>query len=238
MPYRHPIINEVYAVLRLEEGSLTAGHVFDLVPLLKDAGYRSIELGTKNEIQGQTDLTFDARVRCWNEDRTGLIQIATDYLAANHTVRDGEYLGWHGFRQVLDTALNAYQTVMGRPVPAISVEISTIDVLEADHEGFELGSFLNCGGNKIPAWYSDAATPVDLSFGRGMLQSDGFNTNFKISLRIREGRARVRIESRFSRLVRDHSLLDLVEVLHEDSTAHFEELITDLTRNEVMGGLA
>jgi hypothetical protein len=97
--------------------------------------------------------------------------------------------------------------------------------------------YVNCGGKIVPEWYKGSRETLDITLGRALVKEDTWNRQIIVRVRRREP---VSIEFR----VGLHNVVgsserwkDVLETLHDESNQVFESLITDTTRNEIMGGL-
>ncbi len=242
MAYKNPILKEIVATLHFAEGSLVASNFFSLVPKLQHQGFSRVEvLAPMRPIRAtnssdQQQLSPQIQVQCWTEDDSKLAQLSTDQLSVNHVVKD-EYLGWTKYRaEAFDIAMNAVNEP-GPPPQVESAELVTIDEINAPVDDFSLGKYLNCDGEKIPRWYHNMNAASDISMGIGFLNVDRFNNRYKITTRFRNEMAVIRIESAFTRAVEGgNNAVTVLDELHLTSNDHFEALITDHTRSDVMGG--
>jgi uncharacterized protein (TIGR04255 family) len=235
MPYKNPTITEIYAELHLEADVLTEGQFFDVVPQLKKAGFGDVEFARAGlDLDLKSGLPREVkRVRCWNADRTRLVQIGEDLLVVNVL---GSYPGWDEFKKLFGVARQALEQGLGE-VGVQSLNLLTIDQFEVPRAGFNISRFLNTGGPVMPGWYEGCSEPLDLTMGRGRLQVDGRNRQFRVKVEATRDIVKVRIQAHFhDRVEEGADLVELLERLHDESNDTFEDLITDHLRNEVMGG--
>jgi len=219
--------------------------LFAFVPKLGELGFRDLEMSGSPPLSGTlsetgvklvSDTSF--RVRCWTEDRRRLVQITPDRLIVNNVVTEGtDYPGWLSFRKDFELALATYEDHVGQLGVEV-LELGTIDEISQPAETFRLGSILNCGGQRIPGWYADCKIACDMSLGMGFLKVDRTNDHYKVRVRPASGdQMLTRIESHFVLALEAGADSRIhLDDLHAKSNRHFEELITDYTREEVMGG--
>lgn len=248
MAYQKPLLKEIVATLHLRERSLAPPDFFELVPRLLQRGFSKVEIpgmpvpvsvgpAAIERPAGQSMLEqLSPQIRCWTEDNSRLVQLSVDRISVNHVVKN-EYLGWQKYRQqAFDVVFEAFTQTKGTPAVQ-AVEMVAIDELQVPSDGFTLGRYLNCGGNKLPRWYHDKSASCDITMGLGFVNLDGFNYRYSIRTRHKDSQASVKIESAFVQSVpAGRTAIDVLEELHAMSNAHFEDLITDYTRTEVMGG--
>ena len=116
--------------------------------------------------------------------------------------------------------------------------LQTIDNFSVNREGFSLGQYLNCGGDKVPAWYQNSNESADITLGKGFLEEDMKNRQIKIGIRKQKDSFSVRIDSIFhNKLNTNRDLNEVLEELHAESNESFESMITDKVRNEIMKGI-
>lgn len=236
--YERPLITEIYSEVHFEPTAFAPPLFFDLVPHLKQIGFEDVQFGAIDVIQidgeqRSVEKSSAPRVRCWSADKQRLIQLAEDMIAVNLVA---PYPGWATYRDLFAGVRSAVVTALGL-LPVESLSLNTIDRLVAPRPNFRLGMYLNCGGPKIPESCSDVAHAFDLTMGVGLLHEDGFNRQVRISGRPSESTFVVFINAVFhDRFQRGSDLVAVLDNLHEESVQTFEAMITDLTRNEVMGG--
>ncbi len=244
MNYKKPILTEILIKLVFEKGSLRESEIFDIVPKAKASGLTLVEIGQGMEIgqpikndepkEGLKEGFIVPKIRCWNPEKTLLLQLMPDTIIANQV---GEYLGWDELKKFfhtnLDFAKDAIQNTNYK-----SVLLQTIDNFSVNREGFSLGQYLNCGGNKVPAWYQNSNESADITLGRGFLEEDMKNRQIRIGIRKQKESFSVRIDSIFhNKLNTKRDLNEVLEELHIESNESFESVITDKVRNEIMGGV-
>lgn len=238
MGYRKPTLTETLAEINLEPGLLTEARFFDVVPRLQALGFAEIEFasaGISFEPQpGRMGFPKEKqRVRCWRPGRTELAQVSEDLLVMNLT---GDYPGWDRFIRLFDEGVGALHAGLGE-APIRSVNLQTIDRFQVPRDGFAVSEYLNTSGEIIPQWYAECRESLDMTLGRGFLQLDGKNRQVVMGVRTVADPVTVQIQATFHDAVREgENLRELLERLHDESNETFELLITDRTRNEVMGG--
>jgi uncharacterized protein (TIGR04255 family) len=236
--YRNPTLIETYAELHLAPGSLNEAAYFKVVPKLTEAGFTEVELSTAG-------VSFEARpgrrvfpreqkrVRCWKPDRTELVQVGEDLLVVN---LPGAYPGWDPFVTLFGKGLRALEAGLGQ-VKIQSLNLMTVDQFKVPQIGFNLSQYVNVGGPMIPAWYDRTTQSLDISLGRGLLEHDGKNRQLAVAVRAAEDPVTIEFRAAFHDVLSPESDLGgALEVLHNESNDMFESIITDRTRNEVMGG--
>jgi hypothetical protein len=243
LAYRNPTLAETYAELHLEPGTLTEARFFDVVPKLKELGFTELELtpaGLSFDFKpGRTGVPMGVpretqRVRCWKPGRRELAQVGEDLFVVNLT---GAYPGWESFTRLFDEGLGALRAGLGE-VRVRSLNLLTSDRFQAAKEGFVVSEYLDVGGRIMPRWYADCRESLDLSIGRGWLEADGRNRQVQVSVRALADPVIVQFNAAFHDAVPvGGNLRDTLERLHRESVDTFESLITNRTRNEIMGGV-
>lgn len=242
MSYKKPTLTEIYTKLFLEKNKMRAEKLFDIVPKLKENGLDKIEiLSVPEEFRGEkkeemlVNVTgiFVPRVRCWNEDKSYLIQLTPDIIIANQV---GEYLGWDEYKQFLLRYIKLIEDALEEKRYR-SILLETIDNVGAPKKDFALGKYIHCGGNKIPAWFNDVKESADMTLGWGLIEQDNFNRQIHMKVRPKQNSVSISIRSLFHNAFEESKSFDQVlEELHEESNESFESIITDVTRNEIMEG--
>ncbi len=240
MAYRKPTLVETYAELHLVTGTLTEARFFDVVPKLKELGFTEVELATAG-------LSFDIkpgrlgmpretqRVRCWKPGRQELAQVGEDLFVVNLT---GEYPGWDSFVRLFNEGLGALEAGLGGS-SLRSLNLLTRDQFQVPREGFSVAEYLDVGGRVIPKWYEDCHESLDLSIGRGLLEPDGHNRQIQVGVRAAADPVTIAFQAAFHDLVQEGANpRAMLEALHNESNDTFESLITNRTRDQVMGGRA
>lgn len=242
MNYKTPILTEVLIKVLFEKGCLSVADIFDIVPKAKENGLSLIEIGQAVEIglggkrveeEIPTPSPLISRIKCWNPEKTLLLQLSPDIIITNQV---GEYIGWSEFKKFFFLNLDIVNKIIEN-AKYKSVLLQTNDSFSVEKEGFFLGQYLDCGGNKVPEWYKNSNEAADITLGRGFLEEDSRNRQIKIVIRKQKDSFSIKIDSKFhDKLTMASKLNEVVEKLHLESSASFESLITDKTRNEVMGG--
>jgi len=228
---------EIYAEVHFQDGSLTSAQFFDLVPHLKTIGFEDVQFGRTQPLdlpEGRdVQQVTSPHVRCWSEDKRQLVQLFEDMIAVNLIA---PYPGWSTYRSLFGRVRDTVITGLGM-LPVESLSLNTIDRLVAPRRDFRLGRYLNCGGPKIPASCSNIEHAFDLTLGIGLLRDDGFNRQIRLTGRPSGDTFAVFLDAVFhDRFSRGSDLVQLLDALHEESVDTFECMITDVTREEVMGG--
>jgi len=227
------------AEIYLEEGTLPQAAFMSLGHALTQAGFPDVEFGQVESIKltplpQLSEHQAVPRVRMWNTDRNKLIQYSPDEFYINLI---GPYLGWTAFSDLRATAEKAVRDAVGKALQFRQVALIALDAITVSTDGFQLGRYLNCGGQFIPKWYQSTTEAADISLGHGMIDANRFNQAFQISVRPQATEVTIEMQSSFRTAISmDRSLTEILESLHEESIKTFEEMITDTTRNEVMGG--
>jgi uncharacterized protein (TIGR04255 family) len=236
--YKNPTLVEIYSEIYLEPGSLTEARFFDVVPKLKDAGFSEIEMGTAGlslEFQAGQGLRpkEKPRVRCWKPGKRELAQVGEDLLVVNLM---GDYPGWSSFLQLFTQVCDAVRKGLGT-VPARSLSLRTIDRFTVPKSDFLVGDYLQVGGPLIPSWYKNSRESIDVTVGKGFLPHDGRNRVIAVAVRTIAEPVMIEMQAAFHNTVSaNDDLKNLLETLHAESNETFESLITDRTRNAIMGG--
>ena len=241
MSYKRPVIVEIYADLYLEAGTLPFGRFFEVVPQLQKNGFPVVEAADVSMVEGTSpsgQVGATHRVRCWSEDRSRLVQLAPDNVAMNLVSPDGTYPGWDAFiSSVTSPTLQSLAVSLGSWNPQ-SVGLHVLDRVTVSYSpAFSLGTYLNCGGPRIPSILGDTAVAFDYDIGRGLLQIDGKNRQIHMSGRVNRDVYLIEMHSVLHDRVADRGDLGAtLDRLHDESVEWFESLITDTMRNDVMQG--
>jgi uncharacterized protein (TIGR04255 family) len=236
--YKKPTLIEIYSEIYLEPGSLAEGQFFDVVPKLKDAGFSEIEMTTAGfslELQPGQGLQpkEKPRIRCWKPGRKEMAQVGEDLFVVNLT---GAYPGWASFLKLFQDACSAVQLGLGG-IPARSLSLRTIDRFTVPKKDFNVGDYLQVGGKMIPSWYAGCTESMDVNIGRGYLQHDGTNRSVVVAVRTFTDPVTIEMQGGFhDNLEQGTDLKTILEVLHGESNKTFEWIVTDRTRDEIMGG--
>lgn len=239
MGYRNPTLTEIFAEVYLEADSLTEAKFFEVVPQLQELGFTEVEFSPGG-------LSLDFRpgrmgsprekqlVRCWKPGRQELAQVGEDLFVVNLM---GSYPGWARFLTLFEKGIGALNRGLG--VARIrSLSLRTIDRFEIPRDGFVVSDYLNTSGQVIPKWYENCRESLDLTMGRGFLDSDGRNRLVNVAVRANVDPVVLAIQASFHDVVSSASQLsNVLERLHGESNQTFESLITNRTRSEVMGGV-
>jgi uncharacterized protein (TIGR04255 family) len=231
MRYKKPVLIELFAECYFTPSTFSAVHVMDVVTGLRSKGFNDIEL-VEGLQMGVEQPAVQSRIRCWSPGRKKLLQLSEDCLIVNLV---GEYPGWSPFVELADLALGlAAHSV--RDLSLKSVNLNTIDRFTVPRASYLLDQYVNVGGKIVPGWYKGSKEALDLTLGWGLLNENGWNKQVNVRVRCAEA---VTIEFRAAH----HKILasglewkSALNELHEQSNVTFEALITDKTRNEVMGG--
>lgn len=239
MTYRKPILREIIAEVTLTPTSLQQSHFLALGQKLGTIGLSDVRFGqvetlTINAAAHAIEAQAAPRIQCWSSDQRRVVQFSPDQFSANLV---GEYLGWAAFTDLLRGALKAVGDTVGI-LRVEQVALITLDEMSVPRKDFTVGSYLECGGERIPSWFRSTKEACDLSLGKGILQVDGFNRVVRVVVRPEGENVRVRMESQFrNRVGPSGDVVSTIEELHKESNASFESMITNRTRNEVMGGV-
>jgi uncharacterized protein (TIGR04255 family) len=223
VPYRKPLLVEVYSELQLEP-QLAAPAIFEIARGLADV-VPNTELGHVSAIGGFPALL--PALKCWDGAHKRLVQLCASTVVVNQV---GEYLGWTVFEQLFQRV----HAQLARVAPSgaiLSISLHALDQLRVPEEEFRLGAYLKCGGRFLPQYYAEVSEPCDYHLGRGALATDNFNRQVHVTLRHEDKSMIVQMETVFQdRLRPDRSVASLLDQLHREATDTFEELITDETR--------
>jgi hypothetical protein len=235
MRYKNPTLTEIYAEFHFEAGLLpdkaliTLGHELATRGLDEQEFTQSL---VKSEEPGK-DATILPRIRCWDRDRTKLIQLSQNLVIVNLI---GEYPGWSKFKEHAAIARDAIKKALKQSPSIKRIDFVAIDKWKVESATFSMARYFQCGGSFIPGWYSDVTVSSDISLGQGFHNRDGYNQNIKVAVRVSQNSADIQIVTTLgvTRSIEDpESVLDQ---LHSEAVHIFEGLITDTVRNEVMGG--
>jgi uncharacterized protein (TIGR04255 family) len=237
--YEKPILVEIYTETYIKSGQLPSERFFDIVPALRELGLSKVEFGHVDALSVQPaeriiSQSRAPRVRCWDKENHKLVQVGQDLLVINVV---GTYPGWEEYVDFFERV----QATARRAIPGLeaqSLALHAIDRFDVDKAGYKLADYLAPTGRIIPEWYLESQEAIDIDMGRGLLHSDGYNR--VVNVKVRPGKKRVKIELRSTfheNVSEDHYLGKVLESLHRRSISTFEAMITDRTRNEIMGGL-
>lgn len=235
MGYKKPLIVEIYAELHLGAPQVAQGKLLELAAHLKGS-LPNVEIGQANTLQinpalGKVTKTTTPRLRCWSADRKRLVQLSPEMVVINQV---GEYLGWDVFEEHFRNVHKSLTAVQENVVVS-SLSLNAIDKLTVPTASFKVGRYLACGGKFVPSYYAESGEACDLTLGRGVLGTDGFNRQVRIAVRVQET-AVVQMNTTFhDRLASQKDVFPTLNRLHDESVATFEALITTETRN-LMGG--
>lgn len=236
MGYRNPTLVETFVEVYLQPDTLSEGRFFEVVPRLQALGFSDVELAPAGfEFPSVTPFPRPKqRVRCWRPGRQALVQVGEDLLVVNLT---GPYPGWDPFIQLFDQGLSALDAIAGYQVKSLNLQ--TIDRFQAPQNGFSAEAYLNVGGRLIPHWFDGCRESFDMNLGHGYLEQDGRNRRVAVAVRTNTDPVTIEIQAAFHDAIDEGvALRPRLEQLHTESVAAFEALITDRTRNEIMGGRA
>lgn len=235
MSYKNPILDEIYLRIFFQEGVLSQKQFFDIIPYFKEIGLIDAEIqqGALVIPQKSGEPSIEPRIRCWDKDRHKLAQLSPDLIIVNQTK---EYLGWENFSALVNDVLNALQRA-GIERNITSISLHTLDKFNVPLEGFEMGSWLNCGGPMLPEWYSDNKEACDIDLGKGLLVVSGSNRQLHLKVRPEKTDVSIRFESVFHDVLTDERGFDqTLSDLHGESTRIFESIITQHVRDKIMLG--
>jgi uncharacterized protein (TIGR04255 family) len=239
-----PALVEIFVEIHLEPGSFPPPQFFDVVPKIKGLGFADVEMGSVDRVAvneaaspesaGELLLQTAPRIRCWSGDRHRLVQLWPDTIAVNLV---GKYPGWDDYSRLFNDVCDAVRTVTGH-LPIEMLALHTIDQIDVPLAGFTVGKYLQCGGKRIPSWYADTAQAFDITLGKGLLKTDGFNRVLKIAGRAADETFTIRILSVFQDTIKAKSIEQSLSDLHDESNESFYSLITPTTANQVLGGIS
>ncbi len=236
MSFRNPALVEIFAEAHFEPGSFPSSRFFDVVPKLKSIGFTDVGIDSAigPEVIESPELLLQPppRIRCWSPKRNRLVQLWPDTLAVNLV---GPYPGWDDYFRLFRTVHEAVRSIIGA-VQLDTLALHTIDKFVVPIAMFTAGKYLQCGGVRIPAWYSDTRQAFDITLGKGLLKTDGFNRVLRIAGRPAEETFTIQITSLFHDAAHGKSAEELLSTLHEESNVSFYSLVTQTTVDEVMGG--
>jgi uncharacterized protein (TIGR04255 family) len=175
------------------------------------------------------------RIKCWNTNKTSLVQLSPDLLIINNVE---QYIGWTKYKVFLMKIYSIINTTLNSPKMA-SISLVTIDKFEVSTDSYVLDKYLNCNGDIIPKWYKGSKEAIDLILGHYFLNADDKNRQVRVVVRPQVKKVSVEFQSTFHNKIDDNdSNIDKVlEQLHDESNKSFELIITDTTRQEIMGGM-
>ena len=246
MSYKKPILNEIYIELHLEKNNFRQNDFFTIVPMLNDLGFIDIEMksvSTFSVPQKKQSINIDPaqeldhllipRVMCFNEKKTQLVQLSPDLIIVNNLT---EYLGWKNFKSLFQDINKLFSKTL-ESFKTKEISLVTTDSFTVDKNEYKLNKYLVCGGDKIPSWYKDSQEAIDIILGRYFLPTDNKNRQIKLSIRPQIDNVLINFKSVFHNVINENTnIIKILEKLHEESTNSFESIITDYTRENIMGG--
>lgn len=237
MKYSKPALIEIFSEIYLEENSLNQSQVFDIVPLLKKLKLQEIEIVplpvmlplNANQIPIELISPNLQRVRCWSHNKDKLVQLSNDFIVVNQV---GEYLGWHNFLELFKETISLIDNELVN-IQIKSITLNTMDRMIIPTEDYTFGKYINCNGTIVPKWFEKTSCNVDITLGKGIVDQDGMNRQIGITVRGLPSNVEkeIFIRSVFHEGIKTRNeLLDVLEKLHIESSASFEQLITNATR--------
>lgn len=240
MAYKRPLLRELIAEVSLAPGSLPEASFLSLANCLTASGLSIPEFRSFTSLSVIDPLLppqarQGPRLKLWNQEKSKLVQYSPDEFFL-HLI--GPYLGWDAFLDLQALAEDAVLSSVSAPLDIKAVSLIALDEMKVEKSSFTLGEYLHCGSKFVPSWYGNSTEAVDISLGRGLLESDGYNTSVQIAVRPDSSDlVSIELQSSFRILVSPgHGLRDTLELLHSKSLEAFEEMITDKTRDQIMGG--
>lgn len=245
MGYKKPILNEIYSEVFLSGDGLGTSFI-DLVSSFKEFGLTEVELAPIRQFHvsapsnpannDDPKVTRDIlpRVRVWSGDRKKLAQLSKSQFVVNLIQ---PYPGWEEFKNLFNKVLTTAQAKYPK-IKVDSIVLFSIDRVSLPASDFKLGRYFNTDGDFIPKWYTDCATAADIILGKGIAKNDGFNQQIQLKIVPMGTHFDVVLHTKLHRsVVSTDKVQEVLEALHKESVACFEGLITDVTRNQIMGGL-
>ena len=236
MGYKNPTLTEILAELHLEAGTFSEKSFMAFARELAGGGLDDQELGhtaiVLGEVEGQ-DPRLVPRIRCWDRERIRLVQFSPDAIYVNLI---GEFPGWDKFTEHIRATRVALANALKGDIEPVRIDLTTIDKWKVGREGFTIGKYLNCNGLFIPRWYCDVSVSSDIILGQGFHAKDGFNKKVTVKIRTSDTDAQFQISATFGVTDHDRGFDVLLNELHHETVVCFEDLITDVVRNEIMGG--
>lgn len=239
MSYKKPVLAEIYVEAFFVKDALPVEKLFDVGNEIKKLGLSNIEVTSQFQItiatEGEKEESVGSmpRLKCWDSDKKNLVQVSKDLMVVNQI---GEYLGWDKFKNLFRDSLETIKKV----IPAIScrsLALHTADKFVVPIKDFTIDRYLNVGP-QMPSWYKGVKSASDISMGKGFLDKDGENYQFKASVRPSPENVNIHLVSVFHKKMSPTGVpLEALEELHKESNISFESVITEITRTEVMGGL-
>jgi len=233
-------LEEVYLQLGYPPGQLDALKIIDLLGYVKEMGFQNIELSTAlghialATVQGSPQTEVVSRFRCWNTDRTKLIQLSPDLIVVNQL---GKYLGWDQFVQLINLPMKFVDQKFKNLRPHV-LNFTARDKLKVQKEGFKFSKYFNCDGSIIPRSFEDLKESADLTLGRGFIEQQGHNKVVKISVRELEKSFEVTITTVCGlKITEENGFEGSLNIMYNEFNRAFEQVITDFTRKVVMEGL-
>jgi len=233
MSYKKPALREQFVEVSFDANSFDQGKIFDVIPDIRNSGYQNVEIGSIQINQINAPPIQIPRIKCWNSDKTNLIQFFSNLLVVNKV---GQYFGWNDFVNLFNVALNSVAK-KNSDSKISSIALTTVDEFVVSFDSYSLEKILHCGGDKIPMWYWQSKDFFDISLGKGLLNIDRFNKQIQVSGKKELDKFVITIQSIFHEYLQNRDVKSVLHSLHEESNNSFESLITDYTRNELMGGL-
>lgn len=238
--YNNPTLKEMYVQIDFDKSSLTTEDVFKVASEVMKMGFTETQTVPVNQVTitptgVAQELAIQQRFRFWKPDKTLLIQVMPQQLIMNQV---GQYIGWTNFSKNLFEVVSKISNAgLKNSIKPSSLLLCAIDGFLAPEKDFKLGRFLNCEGKILPQYYKDTKHSLDISYGKGFLESDGYNRQLTLSARHIPPKFEVNFQTIFQNKFSSMSdMKSTLEDLHDESNDFFEDMITDFFRNEIMGG--
>jgi uncharacterized protein (TIGR04255 family) len=232
MSYKNPILTEILVELYLQAGCLPESKMIEVVDSMKKEGLSEIEFAQSISNPDEDVAKIVPRIRCWDKDKIKLVQVSPDLIVVNQLKT---YLGWSFLEDLVKKCIKTL-TSINKEIKFKSISLNTIDRFSVSVEGFKLEDWLECNGKILPVWFKGTKEAADITLGRGFLKTDNKNRQILVQTRPKGPVIEVQLHSVFHDMILTKKAEEVLGVLHEESNATFEMLITDRVRKEIMGG--
>ncbi len=235
MAYNKPTIRELYCEFFYHQPIDTKTQLRLVDVFKKDA--ESIKIDP--DVTGSPSNSLNFRIRLWM-NKNELVQVFGNRIAFNYVPINSEnkkYLGWDYFSgKALDVVSRVEQELNSKDWKYTRlVYLDTFTV--PDTEDFTIGKVINCNGEVVPKLIQSSRVATDIIIGNGAFAN---YDNFQAKIRLYDKEKdlfKFDLESSFAMLssneINAHNVL---KILHKKNIDFFESIITDYTREEIMGG--
>lgn len=233
MNYNKPIISEVYSEFSFSK-IISSQQQFDIVQKFKiDSDI--LELIPIQE----PEIGVSQRYRLWGDNKRTLIQVLRSRVLFNYIPFADEpkkYEGWDSFlKKCIKIQEDIQVIVKENSWKHVGIcYVNKIDDIPL--KDFTLGKYINCSGEIVPVNFSELNSATDLIVGIGNINIEE-NNQLKIKLELTPpDTCSIRLESLYNCFVNDDNVEKQLNYLHNKCSEVFNSLITEYTKNKIMGG--